>query len=258
MAYFLWGGDLLYVNDEEKIGYYAVLPSKVLFNKELKANEKLLYAVITILANKEGYCYASNNYLADLFNSKAHTISNWISHLNKLGFVYVELIRNDNKEIIQRRIYINDIPYVKKMTYPYLIKMTEGMSQKRQDNNINIKIDRFFNYLIKNEKQNPENMTKDEEIGFKEILERFEFNYTEELIKFFTEDNIIKLKTITYALKDIYVSIRKHLITKLTRDELIDIYDKCKSKQNEYINTINEINNFYEYYYASLVRKIES
>ena len=129
------------MNEESKIGYYAVIPSTVLFNEELKSNEKLLYAVITALANKEGYCYASNNYLADLFNSKAHTISNWISHLNKLNFVYVDLIRNNKNEIIQRRIYINDIPYVTKMTYPYTIKMSEGMSQKRQDNNINISKD---------------------------------------------------------------------------------------------------------------------
>ena len=147
------------MNEESKIGYYAVIPSTVLFNEELKSNEKLLYAVITALANKEGYCYASNNYLADLFNFKAHTISNWISHLNKLNFVYVDLIRNNKNEIIQRRIYINDIPYVTKMTYPYTIKMSEGMSQKRQDNNINIKIDRLFNYIIKKESENPENMT---------------------------------------------------------------------------------------------------
>ena len=141
------------MNEESKIGYYAVIPSTVLFNEELKSNEKLLYAVITALANKEGYCYASNNYLADLFNSKAHTISNWISHLNKLNFVYVDLIRNNKNEIIQRRIYINDIPYVTKMTYPYTIKMSEGMSKKRQDNNINIKIDRLFNYIIKKESE---------------------------------------------------------------------------------------------------------
>ena len=50
------------MNEESKIGYYAVIPSTVLFNEELKSNEKLLYAVITALANKEGYCYASNNY----------------------------------------------------------------------------------------------------------------------------------------------------------------------------------------------------
>lgn len=249
---------IVYVNEENKVGYYAVIPSTVLFNKELRANEKLLYAVITVLANKEGYCYASNNYLADLFNSKPHTVSNWISHLNKLGFVYVELIRNDKNEIIQRRIFINDIPYATKMTYPYSIKITESMSQKRQDNNINIKIDRFFLYLINKEHKNPEKMTKDEERSFKELLEKYELNYNQEQISFFTEENIEKVKTIIYALKNIYVSSRKFLIAKLTREELIFIYDKCKNKQIEYNDTKNEINNFYEYYYSSLIRKIES
>ena len=41
------------MNEESKIGYYAVIPSTVLFNEELKSNEKLLYAVITALAIKK-------------------------------------------------------------------------------------------------------------------------------------------------------------------------------------------------------------
>ena len=132
------------------------------------------------------------------------------------------------------------------------------MSQKRQDNNINIKIDRFFLYLINKEDKNPEKMTKDEERNFKELLERYELNYNQEHISFFTEENIEKVKIIIYALKNIYVSSRKFLIAKLTREELIFIYDKCKNKQIEYNDTKNEINNFYEYYYSSLIRKIES
>ena len=41
------------MNEENPIGYYDVIPSPVLFNEDLKPNEKLLYAVITILANKD-------------------------------------------------------------------------------------------------------------------------------------------------------------------------------------------------------------
>ena len=37
------------MNEENKIGYYAIIPSTVLFNENLKSTEKLLYAVITIL-----------------------------------------------------------------------------------------------------------------------------------------------------------------------------------------------------------------
>lgn len=169
----------------------------------------------------------------------------------------MDLIRNNKNEIIQRRIYINDIPYVTKMTYPYTIKMSEGMSQKRQDNNINIKIDRLFNYIIKKESENPENMTSVQEVKFMEILEKLELNYTEELLKIFTEDNIEKLKIIIYALKDLSISNRSILLNRATREKLIYVYDNCKNKQEEYQDTSKEINNFFEYYYISLIKELE-
>ena len=119
------------MNEENKIGYYAVLPATILFNQDLKPNEKLLYAIITALANRKGYCFASNNYLAELLGVKAHTISIWVSHLSKMKFVCVELVKNEKNEIIQRRIYPNDspynlkdIPYVTNITYPYITKKT--------------------------------------------------------------------------------------------------------------------------------------
>ena len=245
------------MNDENKIGYYAIIPATVLFNEKIKANEKLLYAVITVLSNKEGYCFASNSYLGRLLNAQPHTISKWISHLKELGVVCLDIIKNDKGEIIQRRIYINDIPYVTKMTYPYTIKMSEGMSQKRQDNNINIKIDRLFNYIIKKESGNPENMTSVQEVKFMEILEKLELNYTEELLKIFTEDNIEKLKIIIYALKDLSISNRSILLNRATREKLIYVYDNCKNKQEEYQDTSKEINNFFEYYYISLIKELE-
>ena len=38
-------------NEVNRIGYFAVIPATVLFNNELKPNEKLLYALITTLSN---------------------------------------------------------------------------------------------------------------------------------------------------------------------------------------------------------------
>ena len=52
-------------NEVNRIGYFAVIPATVLFNNSLKPNEKLLYALITALSNKEGYCFASNKYLGE-------------------------------------------------------------------------------------------------------------------------------------------------------------------------------------------------
>lgn len=252
------------MNEENKIGYYAVLPATILFNEKLKPNEKLLYAIITALANKEGYCFASNSYLAKLLNVQAHTISNWVSNLYKMNYICVELIRNEKKEIIQRRIYPNDtpynlkdIPYTTNMTYPYTIKMTESMSSERQYNNINIKIDRFFNYIINKESENPEKFTINQEIEFSELIERLELNYTKEFLEILTAENITKLKTIIYALKELYFSDKQKLLKKVTRDKLIQLYEKCKSKEIEYRETSKEIKNFFEYYYSSLIRDLE-
>ena len=122
--------------NQEKVGYYSVIPATVLYNKELKANEKLLYAIITSLACKEGYCFASNKYLAEKLDINPKTISSWISDLKNKNFIVVELIRNENNQIIQRKIYINDVPYPLNNGYQYQSKNGQAINQKMEGNNI--------------------------------------------------------------------------------------------------------------------------
>ena len=135
--------------------------------------------------------------------------------------------------------------------------MTEGMSKIRQYNNINIKIDRFFNYIIKKKSENFENISDEQIKDFYKLLEKLELDYTEEVLKILKEENIEKIKIIIYALKELFMSSKKQLITKVKREDLIFLYDNCKEKQNEYKNTNKEINNFFEYYYISSIRKLE-
>ena len=120
--------------NKETIGYYSVIPATVLYNKELKANEKLLYAIITSLACKEGYCFASNKYLAEKLNVNPKTVSSWISDLRDKDFIIVELIRNGNNQIIQRKIYINDSPSPLNNGYQYQSKNGQAIHQKVEDN----------------------------------------------------------------------------------------------------------------------------
>ena len=120
---------------EENIGYYSIIPATILYNKELKANEKLLYAIITSLACKEGYCFATNKYLAEKLGVNPKTISSWISDLRDRNFIKIELIRNKNKQIIQRKIYINDVPYPLNNGYQYQSKNGQAIHQKVEDNN---------------------------------------------------------------------------------------------------------------------------
>ncbi|MEE0866190.1 MAG: helix-turn-helix domain-containing protein [Clostridia bacterium] len=248
------------MNEENKIGYYAIIPSTVLFNENLKSTEKLLYAVITILANKEGYCFASNSYLGGLLNAQPHTISKWVSNLKEKGFVCLEMIKNEKGEIIQRRIYPNDSPYNQSRvhpytinrTYPYAINGTEGMSPKGQYNIISINmLDSLFNYIIKKEKQIP-----NEFIGYEEkiidVLDKFELIYPQEIAESMREDIQEKFKTVCYALALAVKENVSHLLYKMNRDKILSLYDECKLREQEYKNTDNEIISFTNYFYKSL------
>ena len=90
----------------DKPNYYAIIPAKVRYSS-LKPNAKLLYGEITALSNKLGYCYASNNYFAELYGVSKNTVSRWLSDLKKLGFITIEIQRNEKKEIIKRIIGID-------------------------------------------------------------------------------------------------------------------------------------------------------
>ena len=87
-----------------KPSYYAIIPANVRYSN-LKPHAKLLYGEITALASKEGYCFASNRYFADLYDVTKNTISSWVTDLNKEGFVTVQIIKEGN-QVIQRRIGI--------------------------------------------------------------------------------------------------------------------------------------------------------
>ena len=252
------------MNEQNKPSYYAIIPSEVRYCEELKYSERLLYGEITALAGKEGYCFATNKYFAELYNVIPGTISRWISHLENLGFVQVQIIKDEKKQVIERRIYINNIhrdflasTYKQNKQYPYVQNEQYPISKKEQYNNINNRIDRFFYYIIRKEGRNPEKFTSNEEIEFNRILEKIEFNYTEEIIKIFTKENVEKLKIIIYALKELFFSSKRNLIQKATREELIFVYDNCKDKKIEYQGSEKEINNFFEYYYISLIRDLE-
>lgn len=126
-------------NEVNRIGYFTVIPATVLFNNSLKPNEKLLYALITALSNKEGYCYASNKYLGEKLGVDPKTITSWLADLRKFNYIMVDLIRNENKEIIQRKIYPHDVPYPLNNVYPSPSKNVEATHQISEDNNINNK-----------------------------------------------------------------------------------------------------------------------
>ena len=102
----------------EKPSYYAIIPANVRYS-DLKPNAKLLYGEITALSNKHGFCFASNNYFANLYNVNKNTISSWITDLKNKGFIVVTIER-DLRNVITKRC----IGILKKMDTP-IPKITE-------------------------------------------------------------------------------------------------------------------------------------
>ena len=217
------------MNEEIKNNYYAIIPATVRYNVNLKPNEKLLYGEITALSNSKGFCYATNRYFANLYRVTIHTVSQWISHLEKLGYINIELIKDEKKEIKERRIYICDTPYVQKDTYPYVLKSTHPIYKKVQDNNININIDDLFLLIINNS-----NKISNE---FYSIINNLEFNYTKDILNILKEDKINMIKEIVYTLYSIFNTDFKYILSRINRNELINIYIISKEhKPSDFLN----------------------
>ena len=83
-------------------GFFAILPATVRYDRRLKPAEKIFYAEITSLAEKTGYCYASNAYFCPLYDTTERTVQRWVKHLQELGYVAVTNVRDG--AAMQRRI----------------------------------------------------------------------------------------------------------------------------------------------------------
>lgn len=83
-------------------GFFAILPASVRYDRRLKPAEKIFYAEITSLADKTGYCYASNAYFCPLYDTTERTVQRWVKHLQELGYVAVTNVRDG--AAMQRRI----------------------------------------------------------------------------------------------------------------------------------------------------------
>ena len=87
------------MDENIKSNYYAIIPATVRYDKGLTDKAKLLYGEITCLCNKEGYCYATNNYFANLYNCTSRAIQFTISKLQEKGYIRVILENNYQRKI---------------------------------------------------------------------------------------------------------------------------------------------------------------
>ena len=113
---------------ENQKNYYAIIPSYVRYDKDLPPNAKLLYGEITALCNEKGYCWATNEYFANLYGVSKTSISIWISKLVEKEYIYSEIeYKEGTKEILNR--------YLKLIKDPIKDFLNTPIQENLKDNN---------------------------------------------------------------------------------------------------------------------------
>lgn len=222
------------MDENIKSSYYSILPAVVRYDKDLTDKAKLLYSEITCLCNKEGYCFATNNYFANLYNCTPRAIQFTISKLQEKG--YIKIIIENN---YQRKIYLTDaLGYEKIFTPPHENNFIGGSEKNFTHNNIKYNIDDLFILIINNS-----NKISNE---FYSNLKMLEFIYPKKIINTMEQANLIKLKEIIYTLFLIYNSNFKSIMCKFDREILVNLYLTCKDHNTD---------DFFNYYRQAIINK---
>lgn len=147
---------------------FAIIPASVRFDERLQMGARLLYGDILGLSNIHGYCYATNAFFAHHYNTVEKTITRWINSLEKCGHIQRIIIRDERKQVIERRLKpcgldtfktrnFNvppaknfNVPPARNINVPY-----NNTSSINTSNNNNVVVDKYSNTnnkeLVKNE-----------------------------------------------------------------------------------------------------------
>lgn len=109
---------------------YSICFNEWALDENIK-NELRLLLIISSLCAEKGYCFASNKYLADLFNSNESTISRKIKILEERKYIIIEY-ETRGCEVISRKIRLM------KMSTDDCSKCQSTIDENVKDNNISI------------------------------------------------------------------------------------------------------------------------
>ena len=130
--------------EEQQRSCYAIIPANVRYDKDLAPNAKLLYGEITALCNEKGYCWASNQYFAELYGVSILSIKRWVNSLVTKGYVYRTLTYKPNSNEVDKRILSIDsgikidTTSVQKCYDPSIKNDTSSSIKNDTDNNTSI------------------------------------------------------------------------------------------------------------------------
>lgn len=95
------------MDEENRPGYYAIIPANVRYDDSIPANAKLLYGEISALIGSEGFCFASNQYFAEIYGVTPVTVARLVSKLEEAGYIKRELEKDVSGQVTRRKLYLS-------------------------------------------------------------------------------------------------------------------------------------------------------
>ena len=94
------------MTEEMQPHYYMNIPAFVWDDKDLLRKPKaiLLYGHISTLANKKGYCWATNEYFAKRLKVDKRTVIDYLNLLVDKKYIKRKIFRKENSKEIERRM----------------------------------------------------------------------------------------------------------------------------------------------------------
>lgn len=218
--------------ETKKPTYYSITPADVRYDKNLTMGTRMMYGEISALSNKEGYCWASNKYFADLYDVTIQTITRWIKQLEDNGYVIIEYrygYSDKNKHPIKMR----------------MIKIPSENSAENRLECINKNNDECINKNVKTN-NNTRLLNNDKSLSniSKEILSNaLSYSTSKESAVYDDKDNGLfsEQKTTKKTSKDYLTNKQKTylpLIKKVVSNKNIYFNHRLPNKENDYKTTV--------------------
>ena len=93
--------------------YYIIITNSVYSNKTISDGSKLLYGLILSLSQKDGYCYADNEYLADTLDKSKRMINYYLTELKEANFLFIDYIKKTTRRITTQDTRVKLKPEIK-------------------------------------------------------------------------------------------------------------------------------------------------
>ncbi len=88
---------------DELKSYWGVIPGEVFHDKELTSAAKLLYLVLSTMAHRNGYCWPSNETLAEEMGLSKRRVRELLSLLQDRGYIRMAIQRAGGTNEVERR-----------------------------------------------------------------------------------------------------------------------------------------------------------